>query len=109
MLRNLCDKLGYEERMYIPKMIQILYQTEVINGITRDLISQVSKIANRGVHGEIVSNEYIEFVKESYPEIKRQLKEADNALTYMTCPRCRYSGYSKYENVCPQCGKICCD
>lgn len=107
-LRELCEKIGYSVKIHEPilRMLQILMQAEVIDGMTCDLISQVVKIADRGVHGEIVSNKYITFVKEMYPEIMRQLKEADSRLTYMTCPRCKYSGYSTYENVCPQCGYI---
>ena len=107
-LRELCKKTGHSVKIptSMVRMIQILNQAEIINGMTCDLISQVAKIANRGVHGEIVSDEYITFVQETYPEIMRQLKEADSRLKYMTCPRCKYSGYSTNENVCPQCGHI---
>lgn len=105
-LRELCEKLGYEEKIPIMRMAQMLLKAELINGMTCDLISQVCKIANRGVHGEIVSNEYIRFVKETYPEIQRQLKAASDRLHYVTCPKCKYSGYSTYENACPKCGTI---
>lgn len=107
-LRELCEKTGHSIKipMSMMSMVQILNRAEIINGMTCDLISQVAKIANRGVHGEIVSDEYIAFVQETYPEIMRQLKEADSRLKYMTCPRCKYSGYSTNENVCPQCGYI---
>lgn len=107
-LRELCEKTGHKQKMPIPmmRMAYLLTKTEVINGMTCDLIGQVVKIANRGVHGEIISDEYITFVKESYPEIMRQLEVASSQLQYMTCPRCHYSGYSMNENVCPQCGFI---
>ena len=107
-LRELCEKTGHNSKVPAPimKMLQTLNRAEIINGMTCDLISQVSRIANRGVHGEIISDEYITFVQETYPEIMRQLKEADSRLKYMTCPRCKYSGYSTNENVCPQCGYI---
>ena len=85
-------------------MIRLLNRAEVINGMTCDLIGQVIKITNRGVHGEIVSAEYVTFVEETYPEIMRQLKAASSRLVYITCPKCKYSGYSIYENVCPNCG-----
>lgn len=107
-LRELCEKTGHSIKAPTStmKMVQILNRAEIINGMTCDLISQVARITNRGVHGEIVSNEYITFVRETYPEIMRQLMEADSRLKYMTCPRCKYSGYSTNENVCPQCGYI---
>ena len=101
---ELTEKLGYGNKMPLMKMIQLLYQSEVIDRVTSDLISQVVKIANRGVHGEIVSDEYVNFVKEVYPEIQRQLKEALMNLSITVCPKCKYKGYSRYENVCPQCG-----
>lgn len=103
-LSELAEKLGYNEKMPMTKIVQILYRGEVIDGVTSDLISQAVKIANRGVHGEIVSDEYIDFMKQTYPEIQRQLKEAFTKLHYTVCPKCKYTGYSRYENVCPQCG-----
>lgn len=105
-LRELCEKIGYYNRMTRMRMIQLLNRAEIINGMTCDLIGQVIKIANRGVHGEIVSPEYVTFVEETYPEIMRQLKAASSRLVYITCPKCKYSGYSTHENVCPACGYI---
>lgn len=75
-LREMCEKIGHTERMTIVKMVQLLNHAQVINGMTCDLINQVNKIANRGVHGEIVSAEYIDFVEKMHPEIMRQLREA---------------------------------
>lgn len=79
-LRELCEKIGHTERMPIMKMAQLLNRSELIDGITCDLISQVTRIANCAVHGEIVSTEYVDFVEKTYPEIVRQLKEADLQL-----------------------------
>lgn len=81
-LRELCEKIGQAERMPIPKMMQLLSRAEVINNMTCDLISQVIKIANRGVHGEIISAEYVDFVEKTYPEIARQLKDASSRIQY---------------------------
>lgn len=103
-LYELCEKIGYPDKMPIMKMVQLLNSAEILSGTTCDLINQVCKIANRGVHGEIMSREYVSFVEETYPEIMRQLKDASERLKYITCPRCRYSGYSAYENICPRCG-----
>lgn len=105
-LRELCEKIGCYDRVPMMKMVQVLYRAEVINGMTCYLIGQVIKIANRGVHGEIVSSEYIKFVEETYPEIVRQLKVASSQLVFISCPKCKYSGYSTHANVCPQCGYV---
>lgn len=105
-LRELCEKLGFADRVSIMQMVRCLNRTEIVSGATVDLINQVIKIANRGVHGEIVSDKYIAFVEKAHPEIIRQLNDASARLTHTVCPRCHYSGYSTYENVCPQCGYV---
>lgn len=105
-LRELCEKTGYIERTSITQMVRYLNRTEVLSGTTCELIHEVNKIANRGVHGEIVSDEYIKFVEEAYPKIMSQLKNAVNRLTLETCPRCHYSGPALYDNVCPNCGYV---
>lgn len=105
-LSELCEKTGYDGHKSIMQMIRYLNQRELINGTTADLIQQLVKIANRGVHGEIVSNEYIGFVEKAYPQIINQLRDVNEQLQYMVCPKCRFSGYSRYGNVCPQCGSI---
>lgn len=108
-LRDLCEKAGYNEKTSIPQMVRYLRRSEIISGMTPELILEVTKIANRGVHGEIVSDEYIKFVEEAHPRIMLQLKDVASRLTYTICPRCKYAGYAKYDNVCPQCGYVCDD
>ena len=103
-LSDLCEKIGFQDKMPLHRSLQAIFKYELIDNITFDLINQVVKIANRGVHGEIVSDEYISFVKETQPEIQRQLTEASKKLHYIVCPKCKYTGYSRYENFCPQCG-----
>lgn len=75
-LHEMCEKIGNNEIMPLIKMARLLNQLQIIDGMTCDLIIQVIRIANRGVHGEIVSEEYIEFVEKTYPEIMRKLKDA---------------------------------
>lgn len=108
-LRDLCEKAGYNEKTSIPQMVRYLRRSEIISGMTPELILEVTKIANRGVHGEIVSDEYIKFVEEAHPRIMLQLKDVASRLTYTICPRCKYAGYAKYDNICPQCGYVCDD
>lgn len=103
-LSDLSEKMGYTDKIPLYKSLQLMLKNELIDNIAFDLISQVIKIANRGVHGEIVSDEYINFVRETQPEIQRQLKDALGKLHYTVCPKCKYTGYSRYENICPECG-----
>ena len=103
-LTDLCEKTDYNGRKSMYEMIRHLNRYELINGKTVELINQITKIANRGVHGEIVSKEYIDFIKQVFPELQKQLYEANRQLHYCVCPRCKYSGYSLFENVCPKCG-----
>lgn len=105
-IAQLMETMGYDNKMPLFKSIQMLYKLEVLDAVTFDLLSQVLKIANRGVHGEIVSDEYIDFVKEAFPQIRWSLKQISNDLYYIVCPKCNYSGYSKFENVCPRCGNV---
>lgn len=105
-LADLCEKMGYEGNRSISEMIRYLVRGELINSNTADLIFQINKIVNRGVHGEIVSNEYINFINKVFPELQKQLYDAHNHLHYYKCQRCQKSGYSRFENVCPNCGFV---
>lgn len=104
VLSELCEKTDYSGNKNMRQMLRHLNMCELINGATADLISQVIQIANRGVHGEIVSKEYIDFVQQALPEVHQLLEEANSRLHHCICPRCKYSGYSRFENVCPNCG-----
>lgn len=105
-LSELCSKTGYDGRRAIIQMVQHVYRCELIEKVTLDLIVQIVQIANRGVHGEIVSNEYVDFVKKNYPHAQSQLADALDRLHTIVCPRCHYVGYAKYGNACPKCGFI---
>ena len=76
----MCERIGHNEMMPLIKMARLLNDLQIIDGMTCDLIIQVVKISNRGVHGEIVSEEYIEFVEKTHPEILRRLKEASTQV-----------------------------
>ena len=74
-LKELCERYDISDRLPMYKMIQLLLENEIIDHTTFDLINQVIKIANRGVHGELVSSKYVDFVKDTYPEICARLKK----------------------------------
>lgn len=109
IIRDLCEKIGYEDKMPLTRMTYLLRKGEIIDGMTCDLISQICKIANRGVHGEIVSDEYINFVRETTPKVLEILENVSRKLRFVICPKCHFTGYSLYENVCPKCGYVNCD
>ncbi|MDE7334284.1 MAG: hypothetical protein K2O16_19060 [Lachnospiraceae bacterium] len=73
----LYESVGSENdrrRFGLAYMIKRLVQHEILDGMTADLIMEVVGIANRGVHGEIISDEYINFVRQVYPRIQDRLK-----------------------------------
>ena len=100
----------YGERRTTYAMAQFLVQHEVFDRKTAELIREIINIANRGIHGEIVDNDYIRFVKSTYPIIKKTLDKEYNYYSnnqyYFECPKCKYAGPSKYRNECPKCGFV---
>lgn len=109
-LSALCNFFNFGERRSIPAMGQFLVQHEVFDRKTAELIREIINIANRGVHGEIIDDDYVRFVKNTYPAIKKALENEYNFYTnnryYFECPRCKYTGPSKYRNECPKCGFV---
>jgi len=107
-LSALCNMFQYGERRSMYSMVQMLHQHEVIDRNTIGLLREIINIANRGVHGEIVDDDYIDFVKKAHPIVKKTLDKAYNFYSnnayYYECPKCHYQGPSKYSNGCPQCG-----
>ena len=106
-LREICEKIGHPGILASLKMLQVIKNEGLIDNKTEELILEVQKIANRGIHGEIVSDEYIAFVKNVYPGIKQQLNKISKNIEYIKCLNCGYSGYSKEGKICPKCGNNC--
>lgn len=67
-------------RVPLSKMATDLFRKEIIDGITCDLIIQLIRIANKGIHGEKVEKEYIDFVQRSLPTVKDELRAAHERL-----------------------------
>ncbi|MGL5592724.1 hypothetical protein [Cetobacterium sp.] len=106
LLNEISEKVGFNEKIPIIKNIQILKRIETIDNTTADSILEICKIANRGIHGEIIDKKYIEFIKQTYPIIQNKLKNVIKDLQLVICPRCKFRGYSKSSNFCPQCSYI---
>lgn len=83
LLSNLCKKWDYTERKSMPRMVQFLVRYEVIDKNMAGLIQEIIKIANCGVHGEIVSKDYIAFVKKMFPSVKYALEKAKQYPDYL--------------------------
>jgi hypothetical protein len=83
-LREIYEKIGnegyYNRVIGLGEMAKLLNQEKIISETLLGLIIEVSKITNRGVHGEIVSDEYIEFVKSVCPGIIQQLDEISKKI-----------------------------
>lgn len=73
-LSNVFDSLGYPREKSLYSMIQNLIIRQKITPSTAEIILQIVNIANRGVHGEIVSKEYLDFVKDQYPNLINYLQ-----------------------------------
>ncbi len=106
----LCSIFQNHERRTMYSMVQFLVGHEVIERRTAELIREVINIANRGVHGEIIDDNYLQFVRKTYPIIKYTLDKAHNFYSdksyYRECPSCHYQGPRDSSNVCPECGFI---
>lgn len=76
-VNELYESAGYDNdrtKMSLAYRTEWLARHEVLDRTTANLVREVIMIANRGVHGEIVSDAYIDFVRKVYPEIKNKLK-----------------------------------
>jgi len=79
-LVDICSKLGFERLQNTREMIRFLNQKELINGKTVDLLTEINKISSRGIHGEILSEEYINFINEALPEVEQIFQSIYNRI-----------------------------
>lgn len=108
-LKTFSDHLNYDGRHSILQLLNCAVENGMLDRKNADYTKQIITICNRGIHGEIVSDEYMEFVKSVLPQVLGQINSITSRMGYkyyFVCPRCKYAGYSKYENVCPSCGFV---
>lgn len=106
-VNDILNRNGYRNTKPIYERFRILYSEKLIIEDTYKYLQQVINICNRSIHGEVISKEYIEFVKKAVPTILNQLKQIDRRLErFFSCPKCKYVGNSEYDNVCPKCGFV---
>lgn len=109
VLREICERIGCREGLSCGVMLRELSKRELIHGKLLDLTHQIINITNRGVHGEIVSEEYIDFINTAFPDVFFNLSQLLNDLDNNICPRCKTRNISQFENACPKCGYNCYD
>lgn len=80
-VRELISRFDVSGPTPLSRQLYTLLRMQVISDNTFELAMQILKIANRGVHGEIISDEYISFVQKTYPELMKQLNEAMQGST----------------------------
>ncbi len=75
-LKTLCVKCGCEDAQSITQMLRYLCQNEILDSVTVDVMIQIVRIANRGIHGEEISSSYLTFVNDMLPDIWNDLDYA---------------------------------
>lgn len=84
-LNDAMDLIGYNGKNHI-SLVQSAYylsQQGVLDPKCIDLLIQVVRIANRGVHGEIVDQKYLDFASEAYPKIIDALDDCKELIKKM--------------------------
>lgn len=87
-LKDICEKYGVVGKypMTVVQMASYLRKQEVLDPNIAELLIQVVRITNRGVHGEIVDQKYVDFASQAYPQIMKELKECKTRETRKTYP-----------------------
>jgi hypothetical protein len=94
------------------KTASVLRKYGIITSTIYDKIEKVISICNKGVHGELVNQEYVDYVKTVIEEISKDFdhilseKPRTKVRGFVVCSRSGYKGDAEYNNVCPKCGFI---
>ena len=85
-LKETLELIGYNSRNRASLMQETYYlnQQGVLDPTSTDLIIQMLRIANRGVHGETVGQKYMDFASEAYPKIIDALDNCKELIKKMT-------------------------
>lgn len=85
-LNDALDLIAYNGKNHI-SLIQSAYylsQRGFLDPKCTDMLIQVVRIANRGVHGEIINQKYLDFASEAYPQIIDALDDCIELIKKMT-------------------------
>jgi hypothetical protein len=110
-LEDITSKHGIKARADVRTGVTILRHRNIISVKTEDLITKVISICNRGIHGEVIDDEYIDYIKVVMTEISSDLDneaidKSPGMNGFTVCPRCHYAGAAYYDNECPKCGFV---
>lgn len=106
---SIANKYGVDYKKGLNGTSKSLLNAELINSRTYQYISKVLAICNRGIHGEIIDEYYIDYVRKILPEILDGLsviRFQEMANTFHKCKNCGFSRISDFELKCPECGLI---
>ena len=105
-LTNFASRIGYEGNNDLFRTLDYILKHNIISYDSYDQIRKILAICNRGIHGEIVSNEYIELTKYLLPIVLNEINSATMRFGYkcfVICPKCNYTGFTEIEGECPRC------
>ena len=85
-LKEAMELIGYnsKNRASLMQGTYYLNQQGVLDPTSTDLVIQMLRIANRGVHGEIIGQKYMDFASEAYPQIIDALDDCIELIKKMT-------------------------
>lgn len=85
-LKEVLELIGYnsKNRASLMQGTYYLNQQGVLDPTSTDLVIQMLRIANRGVHGEIIGQKYMDFASEAYPQIIDALDDCIELIKKMT-------------------------
>lgn len=85
-LKEALELIGYnsKNRASLMQGTYYLNQRGVLDPTSTDLVIQMLRIANRGVHGEIIGQKYMDFASEAYPQIIDALDDCIELIKKMT-------------------------
>ena len=97
------------------EMVDFLLKREIMSPQMGDYIRQIQKLSSKGVHGETLGEEIMQSIRSIYPMVISYLQEIESKEInesddyFVSCPRCGYQGFAKYDDECPGCGSVLYD
>jgi len=108
-IRTLISKnakiLNIPQENDVSQVTSLLMKMNMLNINDVEIIYDIEKIANRVANGEIVNNEYIDYVDKAFPYISGKLFVASELLANMkVCSNCGMRATFRPDGTCTNCG-----
>lgn len=80
----------------------------ILDSTIQEDLNDIFAICNRGIHGEILDERYITYLKVKAPSLIKTLEEISlkDKDSHFTCPVCGWCGFIKENHKCPSCGLV---